>query len=274
MDIFSNFQVANECLFDKKRTNIFSRAIKKTVKDGDIVVDAGTGTGILALLAAKAGAKKVYACDIADDVLLQAKNNFFANDYAEVIETVHGDIREFKAVKNANVVLMEMLDTGLIAEQQGVALNSLRENGVIGKNTKLIPNRAKSYIELIEYDFSFYGLHMPMIIQARNYGANLNIRKILSKPTLYDDVDFHKLIDTNVSKQIHIIPTNSGVCNAVRLRTRIHLSEGIWSWGTSDMNMPVILPLASQVIKKGKGINLSIKYEMGSGFDKLLIATL
>lgn len=50
-------------LSDQVRMQAFERAISETVKPGDIVCDVGTGSGILAMLACRAGAKKVYAID-------------------------------------------------------------------------------------------------------------------------------------------------------------------------------------------------------------------
>ena len=68
-----------------------------------------------------------------------------------------------------DVVVMEMLDTGLLAELQAPALNALRENGVIGPHTRVIPEPAALYAESIEYDFD--GFAMPYVIQARNAGV-------------------------------------------------------------------------------------------------------
>jgi SAM-dependent methyltransferase len=52
-----------EYLSDQARTSAFSRAIPEVVKPGDVVLDLGSGTGILGLLACRAGAARVYSID-------------------------------------------------------------------------------------------------------------------------------------------------------------------------------------------------------------------
>ncbi|MBI4126701.1 MAG: 50S ribosomal protein L11 methyltransferase [Deltaproteobacteria bacterium] len=54
---------------DPHRTEPLMRAIKRTVHTGDVVVDVGAGTGILALAACQAGAKRVYAIDVDGEAL-------------------------------------------------------------------------------------------------------------------------------------------------------------------------------------------------------------
>lgn len=267
MDVFNNLQVINECLLDKRRTQLFKKAINKVVRSNDIVIDSGTGTGIMALFAAEAGAGKVYACDIAEDVLQQARKNFAASPYNNKIEAVHADMKTFNKLKNIDVLIMEMLDTGMVSEQQGVAIKHLKKNGVISDKTQLIPYRIESYLEAIEYDFNFYGFTMPFIIQARNYGASKKINTLLSKPTMYDEVDFSKEYDTDVRKVITLKITENGALNAFRLRSKIYLHKTITSWGTTDMNMPVIIPVpAERKVKKGDKLQVEISYNMGEGF--------
>ncbi|MFA6797581.1 MAG: 50S ribosomal protein L11 methyltransferase, partial [Candidatus Paceibacterota bacterium] len=84
------------CLIDEKRTISFSSAIKKTVKKGDVVVDMGTGTGILAMFAADAGAKKVYAIEIDKRNIKTLRSNFLLNGYNNIIEIIEGDVRKVK----------------------------------------------------------------------------------------------------------------------------------------------------------------------------------
>ncbi len=51
-------------LDDGVRTRAFLRAIERVVQPGDAVADLGTGTGILAIAARRAGARAVWAIDV------------------------------------------------------------------------------------------------------------------------------------------------------------------------------------------------------------------
>lgn len=74
---YSHFSVHEEMLKDDVRTNSYMLACmcnRPQFKDA-VVLDIGTGTGVLAIFAAKAGAKHVYGVDnaeIADFVILLA----------------------------------------------------------------------------------------------------------------------------------------------------------------------------------------------------------
>ena len=52
-------------LADSVRTNTYREAFLRNASDfeGKVVLDVGTGTGVLAFFACQAGAKKVYAVD-------------------------------------------------------------------------------------------------------------------------------------------------------------------------------------------------------------------
>jgi len=75
---YSHFNIHEEMIRDKARTEAYKRAIEQNrhLFEGKTVLDIGTGTGILSLFAARAGAKKVYAVDNADIV-------HFARDIVE-----------------------------------------------------------------------------------------------------------------------------------------------------------------------------------------------
>ena len=82
-------------LLDETRTTSFLRAILKTVKLGDIVMDMGCGTGILSYFACMAGARRVYAIEQGPIIELAKviceRNGFqdrvvFFNDWSTKIE--------------------------------------------------------------------------------------------------------------------------------------------------------------------------------------------
>jgi protein arginine N-methyltransferase 1 len=61
--MFANFREHDRMLADNVRLDPYYRAISKYVGKGDVVVDIGTGTGILSFFAAQQGPKKIYAID-------------------------------------------------------------------------------------------------------------------------------------------------------------------------------------------------------------------
>ena len=68
---YSNFHIHEEMLKDTVRTRAYQRAIEENPQDfkNKIVLDIGSGTGILSIFAARAGAKHVYAVENAEIAL-------------------------------------------------------------------------------------------------------------------------------------------------------------------------------------------------------------
>lgn len=270
--VFSNLLLVDECLLDEKRIREFKSAIRKSVRPGDIVVDAGTGSGIIALFAARAGAKKVYALELDPYIAKIAEHNIKVNKLEHIIEVINIDVRKFRLPRGevADVLTMEMLDTGLIAEHQAGAIIKLRKNKVINDKTRLLPERALFYAAVIDYDFNFYGFQMPLIVQARNDGVLPKIKHIMSPQQCYNDVDLRKIKSIYYSGTMKLKILKSGVVNAIKLSTVIFL-HGKRCSATSDMNMPTIIPIKSRQVKKNDIIELEMKYAMGMGFGGLRV---
>lgn len=68
------------------------RLLERVVKAGDVMLDAGTGSGILAIAAARLGAARVIAIDNDADALINARENVEANGVAAVIRIEHASI--------------------------------------------------------------------------------------------------------------------------------------------------------------------------------------
>ena len=74
---------------DRVRFPAYMEALRRTVKPGSTVLDLGTGPGIMALLACRFGARKVYAIE-AEPVIGVAREIACSNGFAGKIEFIEG----------------------------------------------------------------------------------------------------------------------------------------------------------------------------------------
>lgn len=73
-------------------TALCLRTIEKYIKQGDRVVDVGTGSGILAIAAAKLGAKDVVAIDLDPIAVSSATENASLNGVSDIVDVRLGDL--------------------------------------------------------------------------------------------------------------------------------------------------------------------------------------
>ena len=91
-------------------TQIALSLLEEVVKEGDTILDIGTGTGILFIAALKLGADRAIARDIDPDTLEEAKRNMNLNGInPKMCELLEGDLlKDFKGQVNiltANILL-------------------------------------------------------------------------------------------------------------------------------------------------------------------------
>ena len=65
-----------------------------TFRPGAVVIDAGCGSGVLSIIAAKLGAARVYGVDAAEETVEIATSNARAHGVAELTEFYQGDLFE------------------------------------------------------------------------------------------------------------------------------------------------------------------------------------
>lgn len=96
-------------LLDRVRVDAYARAIAATVCPGDVVVDLGTGSAVLAMLAARAGARRVYAVERTGAIAL-ARALIAHNQLAEVVVPLRADVEALDALPEApRVIVAELL---------------------------------------------------------------------------------------------------------------------------------------------------------------------
>jgi protein arginine N-methyltransferase 1 len=107
-----------EYLIDRPRVSAFERAISEVVRPGDVVLDLGSGTGILGLFALKAGASRVYAID-ASGLTQLAREIFAANGFADRAVCIKGLSTRVELPEKVGVIVGDLIgrfgiDGGLV----------------------------------------------------------------------------------------------------------------------------------------------------------------
>ncbi|NPU91632.1 MAG: methyltransferase domain-containing protein [Gammaproteobacteria bacterium] len=96
-------------LCDHIRMVAYESAIRSQVRPGQVVVDLGTGTGILALWALQAGAGRVYGIDLDADVLELATQRIHAHGFADRFEAVNRLSYDVVLPEPADVLISEII---------------------------------------------------------------------------------------------------------------------------------------------------------------------
>ena len=160
---FAGLSEHEEMLSDSVRVEAYHQGIHRNIQPGDVVLDLGTGTGLLAFMAAKAGASKVYAVEHSDfiDVAREiAQHNNITN-----IEFVQANSREFTPPEKVDVVLHEQMGDELFNENMVNNLLDLR-NRVLAPGGRILPAEFQLFVEPVSFHESrrvrrFWNIELP-----------------------------------------------------------------------------------------------------------------
>ena len=167
-------------LQDQIRLTAFRRAIQELVAPGSVVVDLGSGTGILGLLACEAGAKRVYSIEETGLIEL-AREIAQANGYADRIQFIKEFSTRVELPEPADVILADQIghfgfEAGLFDYFSDARRRFLKTGGVT------IPQRLTFCVAPVE--------HQPLWEQIDfwnqpSMGMNVNPARALAANTGY-----------------------------------------------------------------------------------------
>lgn len=106
-------------LRDTRRNQAYEDAIRRTVTPGSLVLEIGTGSGILAMMAARAGAR-VVTCEADPSVAAAARAVIAANGYSDRVTVVGKHSTDLDPATDlpepADVLLSEIVSNDLLSE--------------------------------------------------------------------------------------------------------------------------------------------------------------
>ena len=265
-------------LLDSVRVAAYARAIRETVTADDVVVDVGTGSGVLAVLAAKAGARKVYAIErggVAD----LAEQVFRDNGVSDRIELLRIDARDAQFAEPPTVIVTETLGALGIEEDIVSLLKLLRARCT--PNVKLIPHMLRLYVaplsdpSLADVLTKLDAQEGVSLAQVRTRVAQrVSVRRVSSEylagaPVCYAS---HALAHDSLSDtySARLVAARSCEINALATWFEADLSAGVmltnapdapWtSW--AQLTMPLDPPL---IVTEGNTIDIELAPRVGGG---------
>lgn len=273
MKIWSDTEYVYRCLADQQRTLAFKSAIEAVVKPGAVVVDVGTGSGIMAMFAARAGARRVYAVEVGKYLSEVSREIFSESSFADRIVPLRIEASELNLsmLEKPDVVICEQVTTGLIGEPQGPVMNALKKAGVIDSKTVVIPAAISTSVALVQADYDFYGidLRFPTFV---DYFTKSFDRKYeqLSDEKMGHSVTFVQDFDEKVTINESLKVFRPGCANGLLMSSRTNFTGVSDTLGSCvSYCQPVILPLRDLNVMEGSIVQVSVEFEMAGGFDSL-----
>ena len=104
-------------LNDEIRNHAFYQWLKNSITQNDVVLDIGTGSGILSLFAAKFRPKRVIACEASKTLFDIAKKVIEKNNSCQVIDLKHCLSTQLELnEQRADILVTETFDAGLLGK--------------------------------------------------------------------------------------------------------------------------------------------------------------
>lgn len=189
---YTDFSSQANMLDDSIRTSAYHNAImahQANFKD-KVVIDVGTGTGILALFSAKAGAKKVYAIEGSPVLAKAAKQVIEKNGFGHIIEVMSGKVESINLPELADIIVSEPMGFWLFNEQMIQSYLIAKERW-LKPNGMMFPESANLYIAPLKMDIlheemrakneswlqkeNFYDLDLSSIFESANLTENTRV---------------------------------------------------------------------------------------------------
>ena len=110
-------------------THLCIQALEERIKKKELsVLDVGTGSGILSIVAAKLGAKEVWGIDIDGAAVENARENVGLNHVSDIVKIREGSIGDLQ--KKFDVVVAN-IDLKSLKRMKRSLLNHLKDHGVL-----------------------------------------------------------------------------------------------------------------------------------------------
>lgn len=284
-------------LNDTERKGAFVRAVQEIVRPGDVVLDLGAGSGILAITAAKAGARRVYAVEPASMMHL-AERVAHDNGVADQITFMREWSTRVELPEKANVLTTDLVGNEALDMLIWENIQDARQR-LLTADARIMPDSLSGFAMLVEIPNEIVAKHRVDHSHLRawqeNYGINFGalmeserqsttgfyerpetVRQWvrLSEPTSLYELNLRTDVDT-IDQTCTLTAKREGTATGVVVFFRAKLSPSVIfstdpsrgsdssHWFTATWALPEAVPL-----RVGDRLPIRFRY-FGEGHERL-----
>ena len=270
-----------ELLRDEIRTNAYRDAIRRLVTPGSVVLDLGTGSGVLAFFACEAGVRRVFAVDATHSADLAS---FLARQLgcSDRIEVIHEHSTKIVLPEPADVLVTETLGAFGFNEHILSSVIDARAR-LLRPGAAIIPQRIELSVvpveapEVVDRHIGFwkreqFGLDLsPLAVFASNviYAVDVDTAAFLAPPAAVIAADLATATSADVSGHAHFTTSRAGLlCGfsgwfRATLAPGIELSNELPGTNWNHAFLPLESPLS---VEQGTEIDIDLETSDGSSW--------
>jgi tetratricopeptide (TPR) repeat protein len=226
---------------DDERNEAYERALKRAVRPDSIVLEIGTGSGLVAMMAARAGARQVVTCEILPILAEVAEETVARNGLAGRVKVVAKKSTQLKLGEDlpekADVFVSELINIGMLAPNMLPIIRHAREN-LAKPDAQVIPAAAVVWGALAQCDHlarinpvrSVCGFDMAAFDRFRSPGYTpidlaADPHRLLSNRFRALDFDFRTNMKETDAHGLAVIVQEAGLCHGVAFWFDLILDE-------------------------------------------------
>jgi protein arginine N-methyltransferase 1 len=238
MSHIATLQYHASLLADEDRVDRLREAIHEVVRTGDVVVDIGTGTGVLAYFACQAGASRVFAIDDGPVIDL-ARELALLNRFADRVEFFHDLSYRVELPERADVLITETLwNFGLGEGMVGFVADARRR--LLKPQARIIPAAVDLHVAPVQADRLYALLHdsppdrhgvdlspIRHYLLSNVHMPHLDRTGFLSSSALLLSTELDESATPNIDAAVTVKVSKAGVLHGICGWFRSRLSPGV-----------------------------------------------
>lgn len=224
-----NISAYGKMIADAPRVDAYVSALRQAIKPDSVVVDLGCGPGYFAILACRLGARRVFAIE-PSNALQVGRDAAREYGFSDRIEFIQDFSTNVTLPEQAHVIVFDLRGVLPWFQQSLSSIIDARKR-FLRPGGILIPRLDRLWAAVVEAPVRYADVVGPWedngngvaLNSARNFVVNLwskgrvKPEDLLGQPVVWHELDYEKLEDANVRKDLSLSVTRKGTAHGLSI---------------------------------------------------------